>query len=58
MVEMRRMTRKEAIEILEKYNEWRRFDGETRDNTMMQDPKLIGEAIDVVLDYARSVIER
>jgi hypothetical protein len=41
------MTRTEAIDILEKHNEWRRFDGETIDNIPMQDPKLIGEAIDI-----------
>jgi hypothetical protein len=43
------MTRTEAIDVLEKHNEWRRFDGETRYNTVMQSPKLLGEAIDVAI---------
>lgn len=41
------MTLKEAIEVLKLHNEWRR--GEV-DNTKMQCPKDIGNAIDLVVN--------
>jgi hypothetical protein len=43
------MTITKAIDILEKHNEWRRFKGNTVDSPPMQDPKLIGEAIDIAI---------
>ncbi len=43
------MKEKEAIEVLVKFNEWRRFDGEINDSPNMPDPKIIGIAIDTVL---------
>lgn len=42
------MTIEEAVEILRAHNEWRRYDGITLDGPEMQDPKLIGIAIDLV----------
>jgi hypothetical protein len=45
------MTRIEAIKILREHNQWRRFNGDTRDSPPMQDPKLIGEAIDFAIEY-------
>jgi hypothetical protein len=50
------MTRDEAIDILEEHNQWRRFDGEFEDSPRMQDPKLIGEAIDIAI-YELLMIE-
>lgn len=44
------MTIEEAVEILRAHNEWRRYDGITLDGPEMQDPKLIGIAIDLVCD--------
>jgi hypothetical protein len=49
MVTMRRITRVEAIEILDEYNEWRRFNSETEASPPMQSPKLICEAIDIAI---------
>ncbi len=57
------MTRKEAIDILQNHNEWRRFKGDTVESTPMQSPKQIGEAIDIaiyellMLEVNRLVIE-
>ena len=50
------MTRREAIDILEKHNQWRRFEGKTIDSPPFQDPKLIGEAIDIAI-YELALIE-
>lgn len=48
------MTIEEAVEILRAHNEWRRYDGLTLDGPEMQDPKLIGIAIDTVCDHFRN----
>jgi hypothetical protein len=48
------MTPKQAAEILRKHNEWRRFDGEPENSPQMLHPKLIGEAIDVAVEYIES----
>ena len=42
------MTVKEAAEILRKHNEWRRYDGPIGEGPQMQDPALIGKAIDTL----------
>lgn len=43
------MSEKEAIEVLIKFNEWRRFDGDIKNSPEMPDPKTIGKAIDTVV---------
>lgn len=51
----------EAIDILRKYNEWRRYDGPVDGGPEMIDPKLLGEAIDIVVagkDNSLSDIEQ
>jgi hypothetical protein len=40
------MTIQEAIKILRKHNEWRRGN-----NDEQEDPKVIGQALDKLLDY-------
>lgn len=44
------MDRKQALQILIDYNNWRRYDGPITDSPQMQDPKIIGEAIDVAIE--------
>lgn len=44
------MTQEQALKILEEYQAWRRYDGPIQDSPTMQEPKLIGEAIDVAID--------
>lgn len=54
------MTREEAIGILRKHNEWRRYDGEVGKGPEMIDPKTLGEAIDTAiqeLERAKETIE-
>lgn len=43
------MTREEAIKIVRKHNEWRRYDGEVGKGPEMIDPKTLGEAIDTAI---------
>lgn len=48
------MTPREAAAILRQHNEWRRFEGALDDHysgPLMQDPKLIGEAMDIAAKY-------
>ena len=47
---------KEAISILEIHNKWRRFEGHTTFNTNMVNPKILGIAIDTVVDNFRNPI--
>ena len=44
------MTPREAAAILRQHNEWRRAD-EDYDGPFMQDPILIGEAMDIAAKY-------
>jgi len=46
---MSNMDRKTALEVLKDYQYWRRYDGPITDSPQMQDPKIIGEAIDVAI---------
>lgn len=46
------MTPSEAAVILRKHNEYRRHRGD--DPPPMQSPKLIGEAIDIAVEYIES----
>jgi hypothetical protein len=43
------MTHSEAIEILRKHNEWRRYNGPIGEGPEMQHPALIGKAIDTIV---------
>lgn len=43
------MDRKTALEVLKDYQYWRRYDGPITDSPQMQDPKIIGQAIDVAI---------
>jgi len=47
---------KEAISILEIHNKWRRFEGHTTFNTNMVNPKILGIAIDTVVNNFRNPI--
>lgn len=42
---------KEAVQILKDHNTWRRYEGKIEDTPEMQNPKLIGEALDLLIDY-------
>lgn len=42
------MTPAEAADVLRRHNEWRRWDFD-EESPPMEDPKLIGEAIDVAI---------
>ena len=46
---MSNMDRKTALEVLKDYQSWRRYDGPITDSPQMQDPKIIGDAIDVAI---------
>jgi hypothetical protein len=46
------MKLKEAIEILEKHNEWRR-DNSIHPKLEMQNPKQLGIAIDVIIKHLK-----
>lgn len=46
---MSNMDRKTALEILKDYQYWRRYDGPITDSPQMQDPAIIGQAIDVAI---------
>lgn len=46
---MSNMDRKTALEVLKDYQYWRRYDGPITDSPQMQDPKIIGQAIDVAI---------
>lgn len=46
---MSNMDRKTALEILKKYQEWRRYNGPVDESPAMPDPKEIGQAIDVAI---------
>lgn len=43
------MDRKTALEVLKDYQYWRRYDGPITDSPQMQDPAIIGKAIDVAI---------
>ena len=45
------MTVKQAIKVLKKHNNWRRGG-----RASQQDPKLIGEAIDVAIDVMEAML--
>ena len=42
---------KEAVMILRRHNEWRRYQGPIGEGPEMEDPKEFGIAIDIVCDY-------
>lgn len=46
---MSNMDRKNALEILKDYQYWRRYDGPITDSPQMQDPAIIGKALDVAI---------
>lgn len=46
------MTKQEAIEILEKHNLWRR-DNNVPSKYEMQEPKVLGQAIDFAIKYMK-----
>lgn len=46
---MNNMDRKTALEVLKDFQSWRRYNGPITDSPQMQDPKIIGEAIDVAI---------
>lgn len=41
----------EAVDVLRKHNEWRRYNGPVGEGPAMQEPHIIGVAIDVVVNY-------
>lgn len=44
-----RMTREEALEILRKHQEWRRYRGPIGEGPKMVEPAEVGKAIDVAI---------
>ena len=52
------MTIEEAIDILHAHNIWRRYDWLSLDGPEMQDPTLIGIAIDTVCDHFRNITKK
>jgi len=42
---------KEAIELLKRHNDWRRYDGDIDKTPEMLSPKKIGVAIDTFIDF-------
>lgn len=46
---MNKMDRKTALKVLKKHQAWRRYDGPITDSPQMQDPKIIGMALDVAI---------
>lgn len=51
------MDKKQALEILQDYQEWRRYDGPMDESPAMQDPKVIGQAIDVAISLLKEQVE-
>lgn len=49
-MKMSNMDRKTALEVLKKHQEWRRYNGPIEDSPDMQDPAVIGKAIDVAIE--------
>ena len=47
---MSNMDRKTALEVLKKHQAWRRYNGPIEDSPDMQDPAIIGKAIDVAIE--------
>lgn len=43
------MDRKTALGILKRHQEWRRYDGPVESSPEMQNPAIIGQAIDVAI---------
>ena len=43
------MDRKTALEILKRHQAWRRYDGPIGTSPEMQDPAIIGQALDVAI---------
>lgn len=52
------MKAQEAVMILRKHNEWRRYDGPIGEGPQMTDPKILGEAIDTVCDTLEQIINQ
>lgn len=46
---MSKMDRKTALGILKKHQSWRRYNGPIEDSPDMQDPAIIGKALDVAI---------
>lgn len=46
---MSNMDRKDALKVLKDYQSWRRYNGPIEDSPDMQNPTIIGEAIDVAI---------
>jgi len=46
---MSNMDRKTALEVLKDYQYWRRYNGPITDSPQMQDPAIIGQALDVAI---------
>ena len=47
---MSNMDRKTALEVLKDYQQWRRYNGPIEDSPDMQDPAIIGKALDVAIE--------
>lgn len=56
--EEKAMKAQEAVMILRKHNEWRRYDGPIEEGPQMTDPKILGEAIDTVCDTLERIISQ
>lgn len=52
------MTTKKAIEVLRRFNAWRRYDGPLGEGPSMPDPKEVGVAIDVACVTLAALLEK
>ena len=51
------MTINDAIRVLKEYQVWRRYDGPIEDTPVMPQPKIIGEALDTVIEHYENTNE-
>ena len=51
------MTKKQALEILKDYQEWRRYDGPMVESPPQPIPSLVGQAIDLAISLLKEQVE-
>ena len=51
------MTKKQALEILQDYQEWRRYDGPMVESPPQPIPSLVGQAIDLAISLLKEQVE-
>ena len=51
------MDKKQALEILQDYQEWRRYDGPMVESPPQPIPPLVGQAIDLAISLLKEQVE-